>query len=203
MLNPNDLRVRKTRRAITTAFYALLREESFDNISVRQLASRAEIGQTTFYNHYQDKFALASALIQATTTQLTALFLAQCHLPAMVAPGAPGGEDPALLCHARLLSKIDTAEVSFTRVAIQHIAALYQHDLGRRGVKLAHLPAIAQHLAVLTYSFITALINQLDSQAVPTLACQLAEFAQVLTGLGIVGVAASAPPQQQTRSTHF
>lgn len=199
MLNPNDLRVRKTRRAITTAFYTLLREESFDAISVRQLARRAEIGQTTFYNHYQDKFALASALIQATTTQLTALFLAQCHLPAML---APGGEDPALLCHARLLSKIDTAEVSFTRVAIQHIAALYQRDLSRRGVRLAHLPAIAQHLAVLTYSFITALINQPDTQAVPTLACQLAEFAQVLTGLGIVGATASAPVQHQTSTTH-
>lgn len=200
MLNPNDLRVRKTRRAITTTFYALLREESFDVISVRQLASRAEIGQTTFYNHYQDKFALASALIQATITQLTALFLAQCHLPAMI---VPGGEDPALLCHARLLSKIDTVEVSFMRVAIQHIAALYQRDLCRRGVKLVHLPAIAQHMAVLTYSFITALINQPDSQAGPTLACQLAEFAQVLTGLGILGAPASAPAQQHPRSAHF
>ncbi|WP_203623716.1 TetR/AcrR family transcriptional regulator [Lacticaseibacillus sp. 866-1] len=200
MLNPNDLRVRKTRRAITTAFYALLCEESFGATTVCQLASRAEIGQTTFYNHYQDKFALASALIQATTTQLTALFLGQCHLPAMV---APDGEDPALLCHARLLSKIDTVEVSFTRVAIQHIAALYQRDLNRRGVKLAHLPAIAQHLAILTYSFITALINQPDSQAVPTLACQLAEFDQVLTGLGIVGATASVPVQHQTSTTHF
>lgn len=183
MLNSSDLRVRKTHRAITNAFYALLSEQPFETISVRQLASRAEIGQTTFYNHYQDKYALACALIEETTEQLTALFLNQCPINLVVSSYQ---ENPDLLPHARLLSNINTAEASFQQIAIQHITCLFQRDLSRRGIKLTCALAVSQHLAVLTYSFISQLIND---QALTNLPVQVNEFNQVLATLGLPGPA--------------
>lgn len=58
-----DLRVRKTRRAIIQALFSLLSKKSFETISVLDLVALAEIGPTTFYRHYQDKYDLAQAAI--------------------------------------------------------------------------------------------------------------------------------------------
>ena len=56
--NTQDLRIKKTKRAILTAFNELLQEKPLDKISVTELAQRAEINKGTFYLHYTDIYAL-------------------------------------------------------------------------------------------------------------------------------------------------
>lgn len=52
-----DLRVRKTKKALNDAFVALLCERSFDEITVNELCDAAGIRRATFYKHFADKFA--------------------------------------------------------------------------------------------------------------------------------------------------
>ncbi len=50
-----DLRVRKTKKALSDAFIALLKEKHFEQITINELCERAEIRRATFYKHYTDK----------------------------------------------------------------------------------------------------------------------------------------------------
>ena len=53
---PNETeerRVRKTKRAIRNAFAALLAEKDINQITVKDIAERADINRKTFYNHYR------------------------------------------------------------------------------------------------------------------------------------------------------
>jgi AcrR family transcriptional regulator len=47
-----DPRIRKTKRAIHKAFADLLAEKDINEITIRELAERADINRKTFYNHY-------------------------------------------------------------------------------------------------------------------------------------------------------
>lgn len=67
-----DLRVKKTRRAIRSAFYSLLREKPFEKITVREIAERAEINKTTFYAHYDTIYDLADELEEEALTDMAA-----------------------------------------------------------------------------------------------------------------------------------
>ena len=61
-----DIRVKKTRRAIQSAFVALLREKPVEKITVKEIAERAEINKTTFYAHYETLDALMNQMEQQT-----------------------------------------------------------------------------------------------------------------------------------------
>ena len=50
-----DLRVQKTKAALFRAFYELLAEKNFDDITVNELCDRATVRRATFYKHYRDK----------------------------------------------------------------------------------------------------------------------------------------------------
>ncbi len=47
-----DLRVRRTLRSIRQAFYTLIMEKSFSEISITELTELAEVNRKTFYLHY-------------------------------------------------------------------------------------------------------------------------------------------------------
>lgn len=57
-----DLRIVKTRRAIQTAFLELRRTTPLEKIRVRDLCRIALINKSTFYNHYEDAFALSEEM---------------------------------------------------------------------------------------------------------------------------------------------
>jgi AcrR family transcriptional regulator len=48
----NDLRIAKTRQAIQKAFFAMICEMEYQEITVRELTARARINRKTFYAHY-------------------------------------------------------------------------------------------------------------------------------------------------------
>ncbi len=51
-----DLRVTKTKKALSDAFLQLLSEKSFEAITVNELCESAGIRRATFYKHFTDKF---------------------------------------------------------------------------------------------------------------------------------------------------
>lgn len=58
-----DLRFERTEYMIQTAFLDLLKTNSFNEISIAQLAKKSMIDRTTFYAHYQNLSELAIELI--------------------------------------------------------------------------------------------------------------------------------------------
>ena len=52
MANREDLRVKKTRIAIRSAFEEMLMEMDYEKITVKELCERAMINRKTFYSHY-------------------------------------------------------------------------------------------------------------------------------------------------------
>jgi AcrR family transcriptional regulator len=53
-----DPRITRTRGMLTAALNELMREKSFDAITVREITERATLNRVTFYAHFQDKYAL-------------------------------------------------------------------------------------------------------------------------------------------------
>lgn len=53
-----DLRITKTKRALTNALLELLKKETFEKINVSKICKYAHVNRVTFYNHYQDKYEL-------------------------------------------------------------------------------------------------------------------------------------------------
>lgn len=59
-----DLRVVKTRLAIQSRFLDLLLKKNFNELTVKDITSAANIGRGTFYLHYQDKYDLLEKVIE-------------------------------------------------------------------------------------------------------------------------------------------
>ncbi|MCJ1655538.1 TetR family transcriptional regulator [Staphylococcus sp. NRL 16/872] len=65
-MNDKDLRVIKTKKALTQSLYVLLEKEMFSNISVNKICKNAQIHRTTFYKHFYDKYELLHYLFKLT-----------------------------------------------------------------------------------------------------------------------------------------
>ena len=61
MPGKEDLRVKRTKKALTDAFIRLLSEKSFEEITVNELCDAAGVRRATFYKHYSDKFDFLTA----------------------------------------------------------------------------------------------------------------------------------------------
>src|SRR5262245_66001447 len=53
-----DLRVRRTRKLLWDALMAEMSARAFEEITVSDSCERAMVHRTTFYKHYEDKYAL-------------------------------------------------------------------------------------------------------------------------------------------------
>ena len=59
----DDRRVRRTKTNIKKAFIELLKEKSFQEITVRELSERADINRKTFYAYYTGMEELLAAVM--------------------------------------------------------------------------------------------------------------------------------------------
>lgn len=50
-----DRRAARSRKALSDAFVSLLREKPYAKISIRAIADRADVGRSTFYEHFENK----------------------------------------------------------------------------------------------------------------------------------------------------
>ncbi|HLZ64127.1 MAG TPA: TetR/AcrR family transcriptional regulator C-terminal domain-containing protein [Ktedonosporobacter sp.] len=82
-----DLRVRRTHKLLWEALMAELSERAFEEITVKDICERAMVHRTTFYKHYEDKYAL---LEQGMRQMYDALVAEEEHLP----PSAFTIDDP-------------------------------------------------------------------------------------------------------------
>lgn len=73
-----DLRVRRTHKLLWEALMAELSERAFEEITVKDICERAMVHRTTFYKHYEDKYAL---LEQGMRQMYDNLVAAEAHLP--------------------------------------------------------------------------------------------------------------------------
>jgi len=73
-----DLRVRRTHKLLWEALMAELSERAFEEITVKDICERAMVHRTTFYKHYEDKYAL---LEQGMRQMYDALVAEVAHVP--------------------------------------------------------------------------------------------------------------------------
>ena len=53
--NKTDRRIQRTRQALRTALFELLKKKGYDTISIEEITQHANVGRATFYLHYKDK----------------------------------------------------------------------------------------------------------------------------------------------------
>jgi AcrR family transcriptional regulator len=70
--SPVDPRVRRTRRLLQEAVFALATEREFNAITVQEITRRAEVNRATFYLHYRDKEDLIAQALDALFDEVTA-----------------------------------------------------------------------------------------------------------------------------------
>ncbi len=59
-----DPRVKRTRQLLQRALQELVQEKPLDQITVQDIAARAEVNRATFYAHFEDKHALMNAMVR-------------------------------------------------------------------------------------------------------------------------------------------
>jgi AcrR family transcriptional regulator len=97
---PVDRRVQRTRNALVLALLALMAERGWDEIDVMTLCERANVGRSTFYQHFSNKEELLKTGFAGLKSGLLA------HAANAPAESGPLGFVPALVAHMH-----DTREV--------------------------------------------------------------------------------------------
>jgi AcrR family transcriptional regulator len=158
-----DRRVQRTHRALREALVQLIRERGWDNVSVRDVCERADIGRSTFYVHFADKEELLVTGFSDLRTTLRA------HLEP--AKGEPLGFSMALLEHAREYKELYRALVGRrTAAAVQEgflgvVRELVTDDLVRAGMSPNAVPGIA--VSYVAGAFWHVLVWWLDQRSPP------------------------------------
>lgn len=65
----------KTRQALFDALSSLLKEQSYETITMSQISRRAGVGRTAIYNHFEDKDSMLLGLMSAATEDFTRVLL--------------------------------------------------------------------------------------------------------------------------------
>ena len=66
-----DLRILKTKKNLYAVFEELMKSQSFEDIKVADICSKAMINRSTFYAHYNDKYELLSEYINSLKSTLS------------------------------------------------------------------------------------------------------------------------------------
>lgn len=66
---PMDVRIARTRRRLQGALFELAQERGIDQVSVSDIAERAGVNRTTFYQHYSDRETLLADALDLITEE--------------------------------------------------------------------------------------------------------------------------------------
>lgn len=72
-MESKDIRVLKTKKSIEDAFLHLIKENSFAEITIKDICHKAMISRSTFYAHYKDKYDLLEHFFEKIISNFTAL----------------------------------------------------------------------------------------------------------------------------------
>ena len=67
-----DIRITRTKEALTKAFFEMLIEMSLEDISINDLCVKADVRRATFYKHFRDKSDFVFSVIAATRDRFDA-----------------------------------------------------------------------------------------------------------------------------------
>ena len=152
-----DRRVKRTRGLLHEALASLIHEKSYDEIVVKEILARADVGRSTFYSHFRGKDDLLDSGIRDT------LRAGQAGPP----PRSARVADHVLRFSPTLFEHLDRyreAQIPIVRGRMQvvhdrlgrELATLVAHDLAQCGPQHAaghererHIPAelLAEHVA--------------------------------------------------------
>lgn len=65
-----DVRIQKTKEALMGAMSKLLELQNFNQITINDLCKEAQIGRTTFYAHFHDKYDLLKIWLTKTKSEI-------------------------------------------------------------------------------------------------------------------------------------
>lgn len=71
-VNANDPRVKRTRHLLQRTLLDLMREQSFQAITVQDIAERSTLNRATFYAHFEDKYDLLDSIMREGVQQALA-----------------------------------------------------------------------------------------------------------------------------------
>src|SRR5664279_2590257 len=66
-----DRRILRTRKALWEALIALIEEKDYSEITIQDIADRADVNRVTFYLHYRDKQDLLESSVEVIFNELT------------------------------------------------------------------------------------------------------------------------------------
>ena len=75
MMNTQDRRVRKTKKAISDALISLLQHKQLRHITIKELTDTADIHRATFYVHYKDVYDLYEQIENAAVAELSSILM--------------------------------------------------------------------------------------------------------------------------------
>lgn len=70
---PVDRRVRRTRRHLAQALIPLVLEKGYEEVTVREITARADVGYATFFRHYSGKDELLGEVLEVVLEDLIRL----------------------------------------------------------------------------------------------------------------------------------
>lgn len=127
-----DRRSQKTRAALRTAFVEQVLAHGYDAVQVGAVIAQANVGRSTFYEHYRSKGDLLRASIEAPFTCLAAL----------VVPAASPADIVPVLRHFR-----DNQHVARVLLGSSTRPLLSQALAACIALKLAHTPSFPAAIA--------------------------------------------------------
>ncbi len=74
-----DRRVARTRTALTQAFMGLVAEREYDTITISDVIEKADVGRSTFYQHYSNKDDILTAVMDGGFEALADIVSAGPH----------------------------------------------------------------------------------------------------------------------------
>ncbi|MEV6157536.1 TetR/AcrR family transcriptional regulator [Nonomuraea sp. NPDC052129] len=135
-----DLRVRRTQAALRRTLIQLAEERDLSQISVADVAERAEVSRSAFYSHYRDVHELAEAACTAMVDDLIE------SLPALACETADEAPDPIQALAAFFANLAEYAGLYRSLLGPQGSARVIDH-VRRRITATIHFAACASPVA--------------------------------------------------------
>ena len=140
-----DLRQRKTRAAIRRAFLELRAGRDLSQITVRELAERAQVGKATFYLHYHSIFDLSAELQESLVRKI---------IDGLERPNDLLGDTRAFTCalFSSFMAHADEIDALFSRGQEHMLIEIVESELRGRFLRTdARLAQDARFNVLLTY----------------------------------------------------
>ncbi len=188
-MNENDLRVQRTRSLLRQALIDLVSSEGYENISVRDIAQKAQVGYKTFYRHYEGK----EALLQALANEWVAEFR-QVVLP-------PSDERASEENTLAILNYIEAKAPLFLMLLnssaanqILDVATSFGLEEGRQTFYSPHIPH-----ELMAHHFASSIINCLRWWLESGMACSKEEMAEYINLLLIFPLKQLSDPNSEQK----